>query len=413
MRYKNRTRSVEKIGGELGVDYVLEGSIRGDGERRHVTIQLIEVSDQTHVWAHTYEYQAVDILDLQDDVADQVATALTLEVLRPLDVESTAPPQVDPELHEAYLRGRFFRAQLTEPGYRRGIDHFQRAIELSPRFAPAYAGLAGCFCLLAGHGLEVLSVPEAMSQARDAAAMALELSPDSAEAHAVMGMVEMKYEWNWAKAERHFLRAIEINPSYSQAQLWYSIYLTAVERHDEAVVVARRARELDPLALPANINLAQQLYEAHRYQDAIDHLNAAMELAPAAWGMHWSLGQAYRGLGRQDQAIESLERAVELEGGNNSLVIASLGYTYGIVAMRDKARAELERLTTNARAGYVSPAHIAAIHAGLDETEEVFAWLERAYEVRSRSLIWLRVADEYDDVRSDPRFRDLVARVGL
>lgn len=413
MTFRNKAKSIDEIGGELDVDYVIEGSIRGDGDRRHVTVQLIEVRDQTHVWAQTYEYDAADVLELQKDVADQVAEALSLEVLYPRDVETTVPPEIDTELNEAYLRGRFFRGQLTESGYRRGIEHFSRAIELNPQFAPAYAGLAGCFCLLAGHGLEVLSVPEAMIQARDAAAKALDLSPDSAEAHAAMGMAAMKYEWDGAKAEHHFLRAIEINPSYSQARLWYSIYLTAVERHDEAVAAAFRARELDPLALSANINLAQQLYEAGRYQEAVAHLNSSMELAPASWGMHWSLGESYRELGRHAEAIDSLERAAGLDGGDNSLVIASLGYTYGIAMMEEPARAQLARLTDTASGGYVSPAHIAAIHAGLGDTTEVFRWLEQAYEVRSRSLIWLRVANEYASVRSDPRFIDLVARVGL
>jgi TolB-like protein/DNA-binding winged helix-turn-helix (wHTH) protein/Flp pilus assembly protein TadD len=413
MTYKNATKSIGEIGDELDTDYVLEGSIRADGGRRHIALQLAAVSDETYVWAGRYDYDATDVLALQRDVARQVASALALEVLRPSVADATTTPEVDAETYEAYLMGRFFRAKLTEPDFRRGIEYFEQAIASNPRFAPAYAGLASCFCLLAGHGLEVLPMPEAMSRTRDAALKALELDPDSAEANAVMGMVKLKDEWNGAEAERYFLRAIEINPSDSQTELWYSIYLTAVERHDEAVMAARRARELDPFSLPVNINLAQQLYEARRYEDAIAHLNIALELEPLSWGLHWSLGEALRESGRQEEAIQSLERAVGLRGGDNSLVIAALGYTYGVAGMEEQARAQLERLATLAGERYVSPAHIAAIHAGLGDTEEVFRWLERAYDVRSRSLIWLRVAHEYEKIRTDPRFQDLIARVGL
>ena len=360
MGYKESGKTIEQIGRELGVSYVLEGSVRREGQRVRITAQLIEVGDQTHLWAQTYDRDLDEIMTLQSDVSRRISQALAVEVLPATEGTPSRAAVVHPAAHEAYLKGIYFRNTMTEEGYRKGIEYFKEAVELHNTYAAAYAGMAGCHCLLSGHGLEVLPPKEAMPVAKLAALKALELDDRLAEAHAVMGMVHMKFDWDFEAAEKDFRRAIELNSSYAQAYLWYSLFLQAMGRQEDAVSRARTARELSPLSLETNVNLGLQLLEVGRYDEAVEQIGQAIELNPRSWGAHWGLGICYRQTGKYSEAAEEFEKAVALSGGN-AVSVASLGHAYAVAGQRSEALRILGELNARRKEMYVSPAFLAYI----------------------------------------------------
>ena len=411
MSYKGTQKGVEEIGQELQVDYVLEGSVRREDERVRVTTQLIEVRDETHLWSEVFEGELQNMLALQSTVAKGVANFLEIEVLSSSPARPSEP-YTDPAAYEAYLKGHYFRARHSEENFRRSIDYFQEAIQIDTNYASAYSGLASCYCLLAGHGLEVLSPSDAMPRAREAAMKALKLDDTEAEAHAVMGMVGLKYDWDFSAADRAFQKAIELNPSLARARQWYSIFLEAMGRFEEAVIQAKMGRDLDPLSLGANLNLGLQLLHTGRSREALRWIEEALELDPDFWGTHWALGNYYREQSRYRDAIDEFRQAVALSDGN-TVSLASLGYAYALSGQRSEALNVVSRLEELEEQRYVSPAFIGYIHAGLDETDLAFERLEEAFQQRSRYLAWLKVAPEYEKLRSDPRYQQLLTRIGL
>ncbi len=411
MPYKGTQKGVEQIGRELQVDYVLEGSVRREDERVRVTTQLIEVEDETHLWAEVFEGERQNMLALQRTVSRRVANSLAIEVLS----SSPAGPSesyTNPAAYEAYLKGRYFRTRHSEESFRRSIHYFQEAIQIDTNYASAYAGLASCYCLLAGHGLEVLPPGDAMPRAKEAAMKALELDDTEAEAHAVLGMVGLKYDWDFPAADRAFQKAIDLNPSLSGTRTWYSIFLEAMGRFEEAVVQAKVGRDLDPLSLGANVNLGLQLLHTGRSQEALGWVEKALELDPDFWGAHWAMGNYYREQSRYRESIDEFRQSVSLSNGN-TVSLASLGYAYALSGQRSEALEVVSRLEELAEQRYVSPAFLGFIHAGLDETDLAFERLEEAFQQRSRYLAWLKVAPEYEKLRSDPRYQQLLTRIGL
>ncbi len=411
MPYKTTDKGIRSIGEELGVDYILEGSVRQKLDQLRITIQLVQVDHQTPLWAESYNRTLDDVFSVQRDVALRTSVSLASAVIPPPNGQA-APPTKSRAAHNAYLKARHFRDQGTEKGFYRATDYFRLAIAEDPSYARAYAGLASCQCLLAGHGLEVLPPDEAMPKARELAYKALGLDAGLAEAQAVLGMVRLKYEWDFAGAEESFLRALELNPSYAQAHFWYSLYLEAMGRGDEAVLQARRARELDPISKGAITNLAMQLVHAGRFEEASAEISEAFELDGGFWGTHWVLGNLHAKQGDYAKATAAFQNAVDLSD-RNSVSLASLGYTYALTGRRSEAEARLQELQERGKGRYLSPAFIATIYAGLGQKDEAFRWLEEAFRLRSRYLVWLKVGPEYEQLRSDPRYQELIARIGL
>ena len=411
MPYKTTEKGIRCIGEELGVDYILEGSVRQESDQLRITIQLVRVDHQTPLWSESYNRRLDDVFSLQRDVADRASASLALAVLPPATGQA-APPTKSRAAHNAYLKARYFRDQGTEEGFYRATDYFRLAIAEDPLYARAYAGLASCQCLLAGHGLEVLPPDEAMPKARELAEQALGLDAGLAEAQAVLGMVRMKYEWDFAAAEENFQRALELNPSYAQAHFWYSLYLEAMGRADEAVLQARHARELNPISKGAAANLAMQLVNAGRFEEASAQIAEALELDAGFWGAHWVLGNLHAKQGDYAEAAAAFQSAVDLSE-RNSVSLSSLGFSYARAGRRSEAEALLQELQELGKERYLSPAFIAAIHAGLGQKDEAFRRLEEAFRLRSRYLVWLKVAPEYQQLRSDPRYQQLIARIGL
>ena len=409
MTYKNTEIPIPEIGRTLGVAYIVEGSVFRDDENVRITAQLIATDTDTHVWSKTFDRPMPDILSVQSEVATAIAAQISNELL-PSSQSRTGG--LNPAAYEAYMKGRYFYNQFTAEGYRRGLKFFQEAIDIEPDYAEAYAGLASCHCLLAGHGLELVSPVVALPESHSLAMKALSLDPDLAEPVAFLGIISFKFGWDLEGAETMLNRAVQLNPSLFQAYIWHSQVLEAMGRHEDAVDRARYAKQLNPLSLAAGLNLGWQMYQAGNYIEASAEVDKLIEFNPKFWGGHWAKGHIYNQHEIYENAINEFQQAIELEGGH-SLPISALGYTYAVAGMPDEARrivAELEDLSMDT---YVSPFHVAIVYAGLNEPDLMFEWLERAYQVRARSLAWLQVTKEMKPFHDDARFQDLLKRIGI
>src|SRR5687768_5764225 len=296
MHFKGSNRTVAQIGHELAADYVVQGSLRREGERLRISAQLIQVEDQTHLWTQNYERDMRDLLAVQDDVARAIASEIRVQLtpLRPsADDREAGAGTVSAEVHQQYLRGRFFWNKRTEAGYVKAIEHFQQAIQSSPEYAPAYAGLADAYALLGSMTNSTLPRQEAMPLARSFAEKALALDESLAEAHASLAFVRMHFEHEWAAAEQAFQRAIALNPSYVTARHWYAYCLMAQTRVPEALREIRLAQELDPLSLIINTDVAELLYYARQYDDAIRQAQKTLEMDSSFALAHRVLALAY------------------------------------------------------------------------------------------------------------------------
>ncbi len=410
MTYKGTTETVERIGEELDVDFVLEGSVLRDGDAVRVMVRLIEVEDQAQLWTQSYQLDLGEIHGAQTDVAQSLGTFLTGESRA--ETSASTPSPVDPRAYDAYLKGVYFRDMLTEDGFRNGIELFEESISYEPEFAPAYAGMAACYCLLSGHGLEVEEPATLMSKARSMANHALSLDADLPIAHGALGMAKLKYEWDWDGAEAEFLHALELNPQEPAVHIWYAYLLSSQGRNDEALEHVETARSLDRFSRVANLNVAWQYYEARRYERALAEFDATLELHPGSWIGYWGRGLVHSGLGNHDAAKRDLDRAVERSGQHPSALGGS-GYVLARAGEHALAEGVLRELTRRSETEYVPPSVPASICAALGDLDRAFEWLEKAYALRSRSLVWLAVAHEFDPLRSDPRYEDLLRRMQL
>lgn len=408
MGYQNTQRPIEEIAAELDVDYVLEGSVRRSGDRARITAQLIRATDQTHLWSADYDSNIEDILSVQAEVARRVAASLAVEVL-PTPEAGTS---VDPDAYDAYLRGLHFRDMLTEAGYRKAIQSFELALSLDPDFAPAYAAMSACFCLLAGHGLEVADPETLMPRTREFATRALELDGTLADAQGALGMAYFKHEWDWDRAEAALSRATEMNPSDPMARIWYAFYLASQRRHDESVFQVDEAKRADPFSRVVNVNWAWQRYEARRYQDSADKFDETLELFPGFWVAHWGRGLSLLQLGDGEAALDDLGRAVEISEGS-AVALGALAFAHATLGNSSEARRILRTLLDRSREGYVPSVTFVGIYGALGELDAAFEWLERAHAERSRSMAWIQVAHEFDPLREDPRFAVMLARMDL
>jgi TolB-like protein/Tfp pilus assembly protein PilF len=412
MAYKNDTRPLLEIANELDVDRVVEGSIMRVGDHVRITAKLIDADTDHHVWTQSYERKVSDVLNLQENVATQIANALSGQADLNSNSDVGRIPSIEPAAYEAYLKGRFFLNKMTEEGFKRGLTYFREAIRLAPGYSPAYSGLATCYCLLGGHGFETVNPHEAIPTARKAVMEALRLDDESAEAHAFLGIIRLKYDWDWTGAEESFRRSISLYPDYPQAHIFYSYYLEAMGQREAAIAEARYAREIDPLSLSANVNLGWQLLKAGQLDEGLRTFRDTAELAPDFWGVHWGLGQFHRMSGDYEAAIESLRKAVDA-GGGHAMPLSALGYTYALSGRTAEAHEILTQLEDMSDNGYVSPFNMAIIHAGMGNADAAFSYLEQAFSQRSRAMAWLNVTEELGGLRGDARFDSLLKRVGL
>ena len=410
LRLKETDKPASEIARELNVTHLLKGTLVRSAGRIRISVQLVDGQTDQSIWDQSYDRDAKDVLAIQRDLSAHIAQALTGRMWPA--AKAGGASQIGPEAYEAYATGRYFRNQITADGFEKGIEYFRQVISKEPEFALAYSGMASCYCLLGGHGLELVPPHKTISAAKEAALKALHLDESLAEPHAILGIIRTKYDWDWEGADRAFKRALELEPSYAQAHAWYSLYFEAMQRPIEAVLAAARARDLDPLSIGHNINLAWQLHQARRDDEAYAQMQKTMELNPQFWGAHWVLGQYYREKKQYSESIAELQKAVAL-GGGYTLAKSTLAYTYAVAGKRAEAIEIVRELEAKSQETYVSPAHIAVIYAGLGDKDVAFAWLEKAYLARARAMAWLNVSREWDGLRADPRFEALLRKVGL
>jgi TolB-like protein/DNA-binding winged helix-turn-helix (wHTH) protein/Flp pilus assembly protein TadD len=410
MTYKYTSKPIRQIGKELGVDYVLEGSVRREEGRVRISAQLIRVKDQTHVWAQNYDSQLQDWLDVQaklgQDIAQQVQVSLTPQ--RKVELAKKRP--VDPEVYDRYLRGRYFWNKMTPSEYPKAIGYFQQATEKDPAYAPPYAGLADCYGTLP---IATDAVPtESFSRAEVAARKAVQLDDSLAEGHVALVRINMWYEWNWPELEREAHHAFALNANSADAHLRYAHYLSNAGRHKEALEEVQRAQELDPFSPIIHALRGQITYYAGQYDLAVKQLRETVELFPDFWIGHIVLGKVYERKHMYSEALMEFDKAFDLSGGNTE-ALSLAGYTYAVSGSRSEALRILNELKERARHGYVPPYNIALIFAGLGDKTPALDWLEKGLEARDPHMVFLSVERKWDGIRSEPRFQDLLRRIGL
>jgi serine/threonine protein kinase/Tfp pilus assembly protein PilF len=410
MQYKGARKPVPQIAQELGVDAVVEGSVQRAGDRVRISAQLIDARADQHLWARSYERDLRDVLVLQDEVAQAIANELKIELTSRGQVRLASSRPVDPEAYETYLKGRYYSSKRTEKDLKKSIEYFQQAIKKDPDYAPAYSGMADAYTLLGYRG--ILPSNEALPRGKAAALKAVELDDSLAEAHASLAFIAETHEWDWATAEREYKRALELNPGYAAGHNWYAGYLMYVGRFEEGIVEAKRARDLDPLSLPVNNALAGRLLLAGREKEAIEQSQKTLEMDPNFAPAHNELGWAYLRKGMNEEAIAEFQKEAALSGSDPDESI-DLGYAYAVVGKRDEAKRILAKLKRKRERSFVPPTALGIISGALGEKDEAFAWLEKAYELRDPQLTYLKVGRRYTPLHSDPRFQDLLRRMGL
>jgi tetratricopeptide (TPR) repeat protein len=410
MRYSGSGKSAAEIGRELGAHYLLEGSVRREGNRVRIAAQLIETRDETHRWAEAFERDADTLLTLQRDIARAVAERIELTLTPEQRTRLARTPAVHPEAYHSYLRGRYYWNKRTSEGFQKAIVEFDAAIATDPRFARAYAGLADSYYLIGFYS--DMPFRDAMMKARAAAERALELDPDLAEAHASLAVILAYFEWDFPGADREFRRALTLDPSYPTGHHWYGIYLFDMGRTEESIREGLRAVESDPLSVIINTDLALTYYHARRYEEAIAQARRALELDPDFAVAHYTLGRAYTENGQYERAVQALERAVALSDGN-PLFMGELGRAHAAAGNPAKTREILASLKAGAGHRHVGPESFAVLHAALGEKDEALGWLERAYQSRSNFIVSLKTVPSVDSLRDDPRFVELLRRAGL
>lgn len=412
LHYKGRQADAAQIGKELGVSAILLGRITKRGDSLTISAELVDVRKNKLLWGEHYESKMSDLLATQREIAREIVENLKLKVSG--EEKGIAKHYTESnEAYQFYLRGRFYWNKRTEEGMQKALESFQQAIEKDPGFALAYSGLADTYALLgASEASGGQSPTEAMPRAKSAALKALEIDDTLAEPYVSLAHVNYYYDRDWAAAERRYKRAIELNPNYPTAHQWYAVYLMSAGRFEEALAETRRALELDPLSLPINMTLGWVLLNARQYDQSAEQLRKTLEMDRTFVLAHHRLGVVYELQGKYNEAIAEFNQVVNLSAGK-PLGLASLGRAYALSGKRAEAQKLLAELQELSKQRYVSPVSIALIYAALGDKVQSFAWLEKADTAHDANLTRLKVDPRFDSLRSDPRFTDLMRRVGL
>ncbi|MFQ5799358.1 MAG: tetratricopeptide repeat protein, partial [Bacteroidota bacterium] len=409
-QFKGKNVDVRTIGEKLNVSTVLEGSVRKAGNTLRITAQLINVADGYHLWSETYERQLEDVFAVQEEISRSIVNALKVKLVGGEDAPIVKRYTDDVEAYNLYLKGRYYWNKRTEEGLKKGLEYFQQAIERDPTYALAYAGMADSYIVLVDWSF--LPPHEAHPKAKAAARKALEIENTLAEAHNSLAYVNYIYDWDWLEAEAEYKRALELNPDYATAHQWYAEYLTAMERFDEAIAEIKRAKELDPLSLIINAVHGWVLYYADQYDEAIEQCLKTLEMDPNFYPAQLYILWCYWQQGKQKEAIEQWKDVATLEGASSEQV-AALGNAFTKTGMKGAWQWQLDRLKENSKRTYIPSVNFAIAYARLGENDKAFEWLEKAYEERSPTNVWLKIAPDWDSLRSDPRFAALLKKVGL
>ncbi|SRR5712692_98677 len=417
MQYKGGQKSIREIARELEIDYILEGSVRREGQQVRITAQLIQAHDQTHLWARAYDRDLRNVLALQSEAAEEIAREIDV-ALAPRDrVRWARTPAVNPEAYEDYLKGRYHLNRMTPTAVGQSLQWFERALQKDPEYGLAYASLSHACSLLATAPFDAVPPRDAMPRALAAAQKALRINSTLPEAHAALGVVQHHYEWNWNAAESSFKHALALKPDYSGAHLRYAWLLLTLSRTGDALkeiqAAQRIAQEVDPhLLVVIRATRAAAFYFAREYLKAIAECHDAMELDASYFLLHYLLGRCYARKGCHAKAVSALG-GKKHAWGQIPLMDMGLGLAHAVTGRKAEAAAALEQLHQLAKSRYVPATYIGILHAGLNDRAQAFEWLENAYQERADGLTLLNVEPMVDDLRSDARFQDLVHRIGI
>jgi TolB-like protein/Tfp pilus assembly protein PilF len=410
MHYQHSRAPLEQIGRELGVQYVLEGSLRRDAGNVRITAQLIQMKDQSHVWARQYDRELKGLLTLQGEIAHEIADEIQLTLGGPLKLNTAhrtvSPSTASYEAYDLYLKGRYFWNKRTYEGFQQAAGYFQQAIAKDPNYARAYAGLADTFGLISvwHWGLPT----ELMPKARNAAVKALELDENLAEAHTSLALIAENYDYDWQAAEKEFRRAIQLDPDYATAHQWYAEYLSWQGRFEEALAESERARQLDPLSLIIATDHGVILYYSRQYDRAIAQFRAVIDMDPH-FNRAMTIVAVYVEEGRFEEALDMVKRG--LPPDDSPWTCGTKAYVYGRwgqTAQAERYLAKLERML-----GHPDPHYLVLPYIGTGRKDQAIALLQKSYVEYSYTLASLKVNPMFDSLRSDPRFQELLRRVGL
>ncbi len=410
MHYKHSQEQMQQIARELGVQYVLEGSVRRDADRVRITAQLIQMKDQTHLWARQYDRDPKDVLVVQSEIAKEISGEIQSALGEHRPIAPVSQPTLSPRALEAYslyLKGQYFWNKRTVEGFQEAIGYFRQATDKDPNCARAYAGLAASYTLIGTYS--GTPTTESASQARAAALRALQLDDNLPEAHAALALIVQNHDYDWQTAEKEFKRAIELNPNYATGHHWYAEHLAWRGRFDEALRESERARQLDPLSLIIAVDRGAILYYSRQYDQAIAQFTAVRELDPG-FPRTAIIFAAYVQKGMFAEAETDIEKHMP---GDNPWHWSSLAYTYGRAGNQAKAEDALKKLLDLNQRQLVDPIIIVSAYSGRGKNDQAIVWLEKAYAQHSNGLTALKVDPAYDPLRDDPRFQNLLGRVGL
>jgi TolB-like protein/Flp pilus assembly protein TadD len=410
MSYKRVRKPLPQIARELNVDGVVEGTVLRSGDQVRITAQLINASDDKHLWAHSYEGDFRDALALQNQVARSIAEEIRINVSPREQSELKSVKVVNPQAYESYLKGRFFWNKRTADGLKVAAAYFNQAVEEDHDYPQAYSGLADTYALLGDWQYAVMTPKEALPKAKAAAIKALELDNTLGEAHNSLAFCLDGFDWDFAAAEKEFRRAIELNSSYATAHHWYAWHLSLLGRNSEAISQMKKAKDLDPLSLIINADLAELFLIAHSYDESIQQSRRTIAMDANFALAHNQLAQAYLQKRMFDEAVAELQKAIQISGGSPTFT-ANLARAYAAMGRRNEAVELLDDLKKHASPGYSRASEIAVVYAALGDRDQAMTWLEKGFEERFNPGVLLRPG--FDPIRSDPRFQNLLRRVGL
>jgi serine/threonine protein kinase/tetratricopeptide (TPR) repeat protein len=406
--FKGKDQDVREIGKKLNVNAVLEGSVQKADNRIRITAQLINVEDGYHIWSERYDRELFDVFAIQDEIGLAIVEQLRGKLLREEKEKLLKRHTDNAEAYNLYLKGLYFWNKRTGEGMKKGMAYFQQAVDSDPIYALAYCGLADSYSLLGFWCF--LSPKDTFLKAKALAEKALEIDNTLAEAHASLAFINFSYDWDWSAAENGFEKSIKLNPGYATAHHWYGVYLTAMGRHEEAFKEMRRAQELDPLSLMINLNVGMILFNQRQYDKAIEQYRKTLEMDQRFSQTHYQLAKVY---GMKDMYKDATDEALKAHNLGLPWASAVLGWVYGIAGERDEAEKLLQEMEELLKKQYISSMSLYGIYLGLGDLDKSIEWLEKAYNGRDPAMPFLKVSPEFDVIRSDPRYKALLKKIGF
>ena len=408
-RYKGKDTDLQTIAKELNVQAILNGRVAQRGDQLTLSLELVDAQKNSVIWTEQYQRKQSDLVSLQSEIAKDVSTNLKAKLSGAEEIKVVKSATADPEAYQAYLKGRYYWNRRTAENIKKAIEQFKSATDRDPNYALAFVGLADCYAV----SNEYAGTPtsETLPQARVYAERALAIDGQLAEAHATLGIVD-ENSWQWGEAEKEFKRAIELNPNYPTAFHWYSIFLKNMGRNDEAVPTIKRAQELDPLSSVIAVNISRMYQLQNNHDASIENSLKLIELDPNFGPAYEYLALSYLKRGRNAEAIAAAERAVDLSN-RSGIALGDLGYVYAVVGKRTEALDKVKELEAKYARKEAIGAYLAAVYAGLGDKDKAFEWLEKDFQARNGKLSEVRWTLQYESLRDDPRYKDLLRRMGL